>query len=74
MILCSKVLTATEKGNVVVIFIKVIMERNDVNRYMGSQFFSHILEHENVSIVTIGIHEISVEVGNVDLIGVIASF
>ncbi|CKV64546.1 Uncharacterised protein [Mycobacterium tuberculosis] len=56
------------------IFIKVIMERNDVNGHMGSQFFSHILEHEDVSIVPVGIHEISVEVGNVELIGVIAIF
>ncbi|CIV87135.1 Uncharacterised protein [Streptococcus pneumoniae] len=69
-----KVLTTTEKGDVVVIFIKVIMERNDVNGHMGSQFFSHILEHEDVSIVPVGIHEISVEVGNVELIGVITIF
>ena len=56
------------KGDIVVIFVKVIMERERCQPSHVPPVFSHILEHEDVSIVPVGIHEVSVEVGDVELI------
>ena len=60
-----KVLTTAEKGNIVVVFIEIIMKRNDINCYMCTQLFSDVLEHEDVSIISVGVHEIPIEVGDI---------
>ena len=58
------VLTTSEKDEIVGSVVKLIAYRDDVNGHVRSQFFSDVFHHENIAIVAVGIHEITIEMGN----------